>query len=215
MKQLDKIITNKRIIAFALITLFVVVAAVFTWPKSSQKTVEDPAATIAAEMKKFKEQYPQVADNHRFRYATADEVIRLFENGSGLVFLGFQQCPWCQRMAPIVDEAARAEKLDRIYYLDIRRARADNDATYQKLVEKLTPHLNKDEQGNPRIYVPDVTALYGGQVVGHFKQETTADGEKVTPDTYWTAERRARAVKQLREMIHKVTTVDKNNSNKK
>ena len=51
------------------------------------------------------------------------------------------------------------------------------------------------------MYVPDVTALKDGRVVGHFLQETTADGEKATPDTYWTKERRARAVEQLRQMI--------------
>ena len=51
------------------------------------------------------------------------------------------------------------------------------------------------------MYVPDVTALKDGRVVGHFLQETTADGEKVTADTYWTRERRAEAVEQLRQMI--------------
>lgn len=71
----------------------------------------------------------------------------------------------------------------------------------KKLVEKLKPHLRTDESGQPRVYVPDVTALKDGRVVGHFLQETTADGEKATPDTYWTRERRARAVEQLRQMI--------------
>ena len=149
----------------------------------------------------FKAAYSRVANDNRFVFASPGEVLEKFESGSGLIFLGFQQCPWCQQLAPIVDEAAKAEGLDKIYYLDIRHARETNDDTYKKLVEKLKPHLRTDESGQPRVYVPDVTALKDGRVVGHFLQETTADGEKATPDTYWTEERRARAVEQLRKMI--------------
>ena len=150
---------------------------------------------------RFQAEYPRVAADNRFIYARDVAVLDMLERGTGVVFLGYPQCPWCQRLAPIVDEAAKAERLDKIYYLDIRHARETNDATYKKLVEKLKPHLRTDENGQPRVYVPDVTVLKDGRVVGHFLQETTADGEKATPDTYWTRERRARAVEQLRQMI--------------
>ena len=160
-----------------------------------------PVSPQPSDAARFKAAYSRVANDNRFVFASASEVLEKFESGSGLIFLGFQQCPWCQQLAPIVDEAAKAEGLDKIYYLDIRHARETNDDTYKKLVEKLKPHLRTDENGQPRVYVPDVTALKDGHIVGHFLQETTADGEKVTADTYWTRERRARAVEQLRKMI--------------
>ena len=160
-----------------------------------------PASPQPSDAARFKAAYSRVANDNRFVFASADEVLEKFESGSGLIFLGFQQCPWCQQLAPLVDDAAKAEGLDKIYYLDIRHARETNDDTYKKLVEKLKPHLRTDENGQPRVYVPDVTALKGGHIVGHFLQETTADGEKATADTYWTRERRARAVEQLRKMI--------------
>jgi rhodanese domain protein len=160
-----------------------------------------PASPQPSDAARFKAAYSRVVNDNRFVFASAGEVLEKFESGSGLIFLGFQQCPWCQQLAPIVDEAAKAEGLDKIYYLDIRHARETNDDTYKKLVEKLKPHLRTDENGQPRVYVPDVTALKDGRIVGHFLQETTVDGEKATPDTYWTKERRARAVEQLRQMI--------------
>lgn len=160
-----------------------------------------PVSPQPSDAARFKAAYSRVANDNRFVFASADEVLEKFESGSGLIFLGFQQCPWCQQLAPIVDEAAKAEGLDKIYYLDIRHARETNDDTYKKLVEKLKPHLRTDENDQPRVYVPDVTALKDGRVVGHFLQETTVDGEKATADTYWTKERRARAVEQLRKMI--------------
>ena len=187
------------IISTIIIVALLAVAAWFAWPKAVEKTTEQQSSVSDAA--KFKADYPGVADDNRFVVSTPDEVLAKFESGDGLIFLGFKQCPWCQKLAPIVDEAAKAENLDKIYYLDIRSARENNDETYQKIVEKLKDRLRKDEDGNPRVYVPDVTAVRGGQVVGHFLQETTADGEKATPDTFWTDERRAKAIEQLREMI--------------
>lgn len=174
----------------------IVICGWYIWSRSHV-----PASPQPSDAARFKAAYSRVANDNRFVFASADEVLEKFESGSGLIFLGFQQCPWCQQLAPLVDDAAKAEGLDKIYYLDIRHARETNDDTYKQLVEKLKPHLRTDENGQPRVYVPDVTALKDGRVVGHFLQETTADGEKATPDTYWTGERRARAVRQLRQMI--------------
>mgnify|MGYP000901625091 CR=1 FL=1 len=174
----------------------IVICGWYIWSRSHV-----PASPQPSDAARFKAAYSRVADDNHFVFASASEVLEKFESGSGLVFLGFQQCPWCQQLAPIVDEAAKAEGLDKIYYLDIRHARETNDDTYKKLVEKLKPHLRTDENGQPRVYVPDVTALKDGHIVGHFLQETTTDGEKATADTYWTRERRARAVEQLRQMI--------------
>ena len=102
-------------------------------------------------------------------------------------------------MAPILNEAAVAEGIDKIYYLNIRQARADNDENYQKLVSILGEYLDEDEQGEPRIYVPDVTAVNQGNITLRFTQESP-DPDVKTPDDYWTAERRANAVEQLRDL---------------
>ena len=174
----------------------IVICGWYMWSRPQTPVLPQPSDAAH-----FKAAYSRVADDNRFVFASAGEVLEKFESGSGLIFLGFQQCPWCQQLVPIVDAAAKAEGLDKIYYLDIRHARETNDDTYKKLVEKLKPHLRTDQNGQPRVYVPDVTALKEGHVVGHFLQETIVDGEKVTPDTYWTRERRARAVEQLRQMI--------------
>lgn len=196
---------RKRVLAGAIIAILAVVGAVWYWLGRSTTDMQQPSSQsgVAAQQKQqsqLQQQYTTLPANHRFREAPVDEVLQLFEKGSGLVFLGFPECPWCQQLAPIVNEAAEAENSE-VVYLNIRQARADNDATYQKLVEKLAPHLRKDDQGKPRIFVPDVTAVRDGTVAGHFLQETTADGEKATPESYWTDERRQRAVERLRAMI--------------
>lgn len=188
--------THLPFVVMAVSLAFIVLCGWYIW--SHSQMTEPPRPSDAA---RFKDAYSRVANDNCFVFASVSEVLEKFESGSGLIFLGFQQCPWCQQLVPLVDDAAKAEGLDKIYYLDIRHARETNDDTYKKLVEKLKPHLRTDQNGQPRVYVPDVTALKDGHVVGHFLQETTVDGEKVTPDTYWTEERRARAIEQLRQMI--------------
>ena len=163
----------------------------------------EQSTTALSDAAKFKQHYSQAADDNRFVYVSPSEIKQIFEHGSGLVFLGFKECPWCQKLAPMIDEAAKAEGLTKVYYMDIRQARANNDVTYQMLVEKLKDYLAKDGDGNPRIFVPDVTALHDGKIVGRFLPETSIDDKGSTPGEYWTTERRADAIKQLREIIAK------------
>ena len=143
---------------------------------------------------RFQAEYPRVAADNRFVYARDVAVLDMLEHGTGVVFLGYPQCPWCQRLSEYVDQAARAEGIARIHYLNIRQARASKNETYQKLVARLAPYLSKDEDGQPRIFVPD------GSIVGRYKEEPTGDSA-ITPDRYWTAERAQRAVAQLRRAM--------------
>lgn len=193
---------KKTTISIVAAVVIVVLGGLVTWVLISQNRATDQQQTAkSTNSQSFVSEYPKVGADNRFVYATTDQVLEVFESGSGLVFLGFPECPWCQQLAPIVDESARLEGLEKIYYLNILESRQNNDQVYQKLVDRLKDYLAVDDDGNPRITVPDVTALRDGQIVGRFKQES-ADSQ-VTPETYWTDERRERAVVQLREMISK------------
>ena len=149
---------------------------------------------------RFQAEYPRVAADNRFIYARDVAVLDVLEHGTGVVFLGYSQCPWCQRLSEYVDQAARAEGIAAIHYLNIRQVRASKNETYQKLVARLAPYLSKDENGQPRIFVPDVTIVKRGSIVWRYKEEPTGDST-ITPDRYWTAERAQRAVVQLRRAM--------------
>ena len=199
---------SKKIVILIVTIMIVGLGAIGWWmTQPPRQNTQDSAQSNSADAEKFSKEYTKVGRDNRFVYATPEQVLSVLEKGSGLVFLGFPQCPWCQQLAPIVNEAAKAEQFSSIYYLDIRQARQDNDSTYQQLLEKLKDQLNKDEQGNPRIYVPDVTAVRDGRIVGHFLQETVVDDEKLTPESYWTSERREKAIEQLRQMMRQTKQI--------
>ena len=51
--------------------------------------------TKDTDAKKFASEYPVDKDNV-FVYRTLEEINNILENGTGLIFLGFPECPWCR-----------------------------------------------------------------------------------------------------------------------
>lgn len=170
--------------------------------QAETKPAQKEAITDAA---RFKKEYKAVSDDNRFVYASDAEIISTLENGTGLIFLGFPECPWCQSLSGMADQAAKNQDLDKIYYLNIRGHREDNSKTYQALVADLEPYLEKDEQGEPRIFVPDVTAVKDGKIVARYEMEEGTEAEMAGgQETYWTKDRKARTVQKLEAMIQKL-----------
>ncbi len=162
---------QKIILAIVLVALIGGLLGLSYWVKHNRNIKNTMnQSQIVSDSAKFKSEYPRVAANNRFVYASDKEVLSIFDGGSGVVFLGFPQCPWCQHLSEYVDQAARAESIDKVYYLNIRDARANNSEVYQKLVKKLEPYLDKDDNGKPRIFVPDVSIVKNGKIIGRYKE---------------------------------------------
>ena len=153
---------------------------------------------------KFAKEYPSVTEYNYFVYRDSKEIIKILENGTGVVYLGFPECPWCQAYVPILNEVADIEGLEKIYYYNILEARKDNTEDYQKMVEILSDYLQYDDEGNKRIYVPAVIFVSKGEIVG-FDDETSYDTKGYdNPEDYWTEEEVSDLKKRLTENMSKV-----------
>jgi glutaredoxin len=134
---------------------------------------------------KFSEEYTQVPNDNIFVYKSIDEIIKILEHGTGIVYLGFPECPWCQRYTKYLNEVAKENGASCIYYYNILEDRKNNTENYQKIIKILSGNLEYDEEGNERIYVPDVSFVLNGKIVGH-DNETAKDTKGFkTPDEYW------------------------------
>lgn len=138
----------------------------------------------------FKKEYKEVAKDNVFVYKSTDEIISILQNGTGVIYLGFPDCKWCQAYVPMLDEIAKEVKVDEIYYLNIYDQRKGNTKNYQKIVSLLKGYLRFDENGKEKIYVPAVIAVKDGKIIG-FDDETSYDTEEEKdPTKYWTKERK-------------------------
>lgn len=185
---------KKRImILVSVIILFMIgVVSLILFLKKDKKTASD--------MEKFSAEYHEVAKNNVFVYRNIDEIINILEKGTGIVYLGFPECKWCQRYTKYLNEVAMDMGISKIYYYNIREDRKLNTENYQKIVSILENYLQNDEEGNKRIYVPSVIALKKGEIVG-FDDETAWDTKGFeTPDEYWNTDE----VNDLKEKLEKM-----------
>lgn len=170
-------------------------------PTTSQKSTSDLSAAMA-----FQAKYPLVPEDHHFVEINASQARDLLEKGSGLLFMGFPECPWCQQLAPLAANAAKQANLSAIYYLNIRTAKAEQPEAYAAIIQYLQEYLPRDEAGEVRLSVPDVTAVQNGKVHARFMQERAGKNETITnAKEYWAAPgRKDRATQQLQDMMRPV-----------
>ena len=92
---------------------------------------------VSEDAKKFKEDYESlngvtIKDDMKHRsitipednpmvYKTFKEISEKIDNKeSFVVYVGFSACPWCRSVIPYVLEVAKENKIDTIYYVNVR-----------------------------------------------------------------------------------------------
>lgn len=150
---------------------------------------------------KFAKEYGSVSVDNVFVYKDIDEIIKILENGTGIVYLGFPECPWCKTYVKYLNEVAKENEIDTIYYYNIREERQNNTDKYQKIVSLISKYLQYDNEGNKRIYVPAVIAIKKGEII-NFDDETAWDTKNYeTPEEYWKNEDLNSLKIKLKEMF--------------
>lgn len=139
-----------------------------------------------------------IPSDNNIVYATDMEIASLIESGTALIYMGFNECPWCRSAVPILINTAVSSDVDKIYYLDVTDIKSTiildaknkvqvtkkGSEGYYKIMELLDEYLSdyyltgsngkKIATGEKRIYSPTVVAVRDGVVVGY--HTGTVDG---------------------------------------
>ena len=163
---------------------------------------------------RFAKEYTTMTEDNYFVYRNIDEIIKILEHGTGVVYLGFPECPWCQAYVPMLNEVADIEGLEKIYYYNIYEDRKNNTESYQTIVNILNEYLQYDDEGNKRIYVPAIIVVSEGKIIG-FDDETAYDTKGFEkPEEYWNEEEISDLKQKLTNMINEVLDNKCNDCNK-
>ena len=153
---------------------------------------------------KFAKEYTQLTEDNYFVYRDNEEIIKILEHGTGVIYFGFPECPWCQAYVPMLNEVADIEGLEKIYYYNIYEDRKNNTEFYQQVVGIINDYLQYDDEGNKRIYVPAIVVVADGEVVG-FDDETSYDTKGFDkPEDYWTEQEISDLKIKLTDLINLV-----------
>jgi len=156
---------------------------------------------------KFKNEYGTVDSNNVFVYRNIDEIINILEKGTGIVYLGFPECKWCKTYVAHLNEIAKENNVEKIYYFNILEDRQNKTDKYMKIVEILDEYLEYDEEGNKKVFVPAVVGVRNGEIVG-FDDETSLDTKGYSdPNEYWTYDEISELKINLTKMMEEVNKI--------
>ena len=61
-----------------------------------------------------------VDKNNVMKYTSIDKIIDIIKNGTGVIYLGYPECPWCRNAVPALLEVSESTSIDTIYYLNMK-----------------------------------------------------------------------------------------------
>ena len=153
--------------------------------------------------KKFDREY-SVGEDNVFVYKNAKEVVDILKNGTGIVYMGFPECPWCQAYVKILNESAKENGFSKIYYLNIKKDREDNSKEYQEIVSLLKGKLTFDDEGKEKVMVPYVAFVVNGKVID-YDNETSTMKDDITPAQFWTKEEKEKIKTKFKVVMEQVS----------
>lgn len=103
-------------------------------------------------------------ENHIFEVVDEYKIIELLNSRKkAIIVFSFPECPWCQAAIPYINEIAKEEGIDKVYYLNILKIREEQTNEYLQIFE----HIRYDI-GNPeKINAPTVIVINNGNVLGY------------------------------------------------
>lgn len=126
-----------------------------------------------------------IDSNNPVVYSSIENIQKVIKNGTGVIYFGFKECPWCRTAVPVLLDAAKETGINRIYYFNdfsIRDVKELDEETgkivttqegtkeYYELLDILGEYasvykgLNDDEV--KRLYAPTVVFVKSGEIIG-------------------------------------------------
>ena len=161
---------------------------------------------ILTDAEKFAKEYTSVDKNNVFVYRTDEQIIKILKDGTGIVYLGFPECPWCQKYVSILNEVAKENNITKIYYFNILEDRELETPEYKEMVSLLKNYLDTDDEGNKRIFVPEIVFVQNGEIIAHNNETAKIMNSTETPESYWTEEKITSLKTLLTEYITQINS---------
>lgn len=176
-----------KYIMLVLIIVFLCIELVYRFV--SNKNNENTNINKNEDKIEFSKLY-EVDENNVFEKISAETAVNLLENGTGILYLGFPKCPWCQDLVPLLNESAKDNSINSVYYIedffDMRPDKVENPKyqdEYNKIVKIIEEYENKTNnqiKEDNIIKVPLILFVKNGEIVGY--QKGTVEGHNLEKD---------------------------------
>lgn len=141
-----------------------------------------------SDSERFNNEYPEVSINNPFKYVTGKEVLDIFQNKSGYIFMGYAKDVWSQKYAKYLSEVANDKNIDTIYYYDLLKDRSEMSKIFKSILEETKDYLVNTDGGDSYLFVPNLFVVKDGIIIYENDESALVKGD-VTPEEYWTADK--------------------------
>lgn len=134
------------------------------------------------EGKEYKNMEIRIPKNNHVVYASKKQILDILENGTGIIYFGFPDCPWCRNVVPVLIETIKEENVKEVYYYNAREERDEKRLTdgkieevkkgssfYRKVLKELGTKASSydglDDENIKRLYFPTILFIKDGEVV--------------------------------------------------
>ena len=172
-----------------------------------------------------------IIKDNKVEYTDLAGAIDMLESGTGIIYFGFPDCPWCRNLVSVLIDEIGCSCLEKITYVNISGLRdtyelQDGEAVktqnasseYYKILELLDSYLNDytllngEESvnvGEKRLYVPLVVGVKKGRVVGVIAEMPELEEGQNAYDNL-TETQKSELKSKIKELISSVTKEEKN-----
>ena len=140
-----------------------------------------------------------------FEILTYGELGHFLNSGTGILVFCVKESPWCNRYLGYVNEVAKENNIEKVYYYDISRDRDSNTSLYRKVIEKTQEHLQRNDKGNHFKLTPDLYVFKNGEIIGRNNYTAGMVGN-ITPEEYWTNLKIRNFKEELNDLFSKLTS---------
>ena len=116
-----------------------------------------PPATVKVN-NNFNNEYNLIDENNVFVYKSIDDILITLDKGTGIIFLGFPECSWCQNYVKYLNDVAVSKNIDIIYYYNFKSIRESNTEKYKKLYKNRGIAMGISLVGTWKVILTDGTA---------------------------------------------------------
>ncbi len=172
---------------------------------ASSYNVETSKASVS-----LQEFYPDMPQENNFTIIDKEDLKPFIEHGTGILFLGFPECPWCQVYLPMAQEILSENGAMAKYY-NIYTDKKEDRPFYDEIAALIAErndtegdYVFYDNDGKQVIYMPLMLFIDEGEIVAFDNETCMEDSSVISPEEYWTQEKIDALKERLRAYVEDI-----------
>ena len=152
---------KKFFLSFIIIVLFLLFGFIYIYSNDNLKFKFEYELYNNISYDNGKKIKANIPFDNNVTYVKEKDLESVLTSGNRVIYFGYTTCPWCRNIVSPLVEVINDNNLDKLYYVDVHSVNA------KSVYDILDEYLEFDNDGNKRLYVPDVYFIKDGKIVYH------------------------------------------------